>query len=54
MLSTGAELVASGNIGCIMQIRSRLRERGIELPVLHTMEVLDLAYRGELEDFQGS
>ena len=54
LLSTGAELVASGNIGCIMQIRSRLRERGIELPVLHTMEVLDLAYRGELEDFQGS
>jgi len=53
LLSTGAELVASGNIGCIMQIRSRLRERGIELPVLHTMEVLDLAYRGELEDFQG-
>ncbi len=54
LLSTGAELVASGNIGCIMQIRSRLRERGIELPVLHTTEVLDLAYRGELEDFQGS
>ena len=54
LLSTGAELVASGNIGCIMQIRSRLRERGLELPVLHTMEVLDLAYRGELEDFQGS
>lgn len=54
LLSTGAELVASGNIGCIMQLRSRLRERGLDLPVLHTMEVLDLAYRGELEDFPGS
>lgn len=54
LLTTGAELVASGNIGCIMQIRSRLRERGQDLPVLHTMEVLDLAYRGELEDFPGS
>ena len=53
LLSTGAGLVASGNIGCIMQIRTRLRERGLKLPVLHTMEVLDLAYRGELEDFQG-
>ncbi len=54
LLSTGAGLVASGNIGCIMQLRSRLRERGLALPVLHTMEVLDLAYRGLLEDFPGS
>jgi glycolate oxidase iron-sulfur subunit len=48
LLETGADLVVSGNIGCIMQLQSRLREGGRKLPVLHTVEVLDLAYRGLL------
>jgi glycolate oxidase iron-sulfur subunit len=44
--STGAEAVITGNIGCIMQIRTHLKNSGHPLPVLHTMEVLDRAYRG--------
>ena len=48
LLETGADLVVSGNIGCMMQLQSRLREGGRKLPVLHTVEVLDLAYRGLL------
>jgi glycolate oxidase iron-sulfur subunit len=39
--ATGAEIVASGNIGCITQIAS-----GTNLPVVHTVELLDWAYGG--------
>jgi glycolate oxidase iron-sulfur subunit len=43
------DVVASGNIGCITQLRSHLRAAGAPVPVLHTVQVLDLAYRGRLE-----
>jgi glycolate oxidase iron-sulfur subunit len=39
--ATGADLVATGNIGCITQIASAAR-----LPVLHTVQLLDWAYGG--------
>ena len=48
ILGSGAELVISGNIGCMMQIEHHLRALGASLPVRHTVEVLDLAERGEL------
>ncbi len=38
---TGAVMVAAGNIGCITQIAS-----GMDLPVLHTVELLDWATGG--------
>ncbi|WP_034384856.1 glycolate oxidase subunit GlcF [Deinococcus sp. YIM 77859] len=48
ILSTRPDLIASGNIGCHTQIQSHVRRAGSRVPVLHTVEVLDLAYRGEL------
>ena len=39
-LATGAELVASGNIGCLVQLRSHLAKAGSPLKVRHTMQVL--------------
>jgi glycolate oxidase iron-sulfur subunit len=48
LLATGAELVATGNIGCLTQIESHLRRLGRPIPLLHTVEILDRAYRGEL------
>ena len=45
--STGADAVASGNIGCLTQIRTHLREGGAEIPVLHTVEILDRAFGGQ-------
>ncbi|TIX04703.1 MAG: glycolate oxidase iron-sulfur subunit, partial [Mesorhizobium sp.] len=39
--STGAEIVATGNIGCITQIASAAK-----LPVVHTIKLLDWAYGG--------
>ncbi|MEE2778016.1 MAG: heterodisulfide reductase-related iron-sulfur binding cluster [Acidobacteriota bacterium] len=41
--------VVSGNIGCIVQIGRALRQAGSAVPVLHTMELLDAAYRGEFD-----
>ena len=39
--ATGAEVIAAGNIGCIMQIAS-----GTATPVVHTVELLDWATGG--------
>jgi glycolate oxidase iron-sulfur subunit len=43
--STGAEAVAAGNPGCLLQISAALRRCGADLPVRHTVEFLDAAMR---------
>jgi glycolate oxidase iron-sulfur subunit len=54
VIDTGAQAVASGNIGCLTQLTSHLEKLGHALPVLHTMEILDFGYQvsdpGTLED----
>lgn len=45
VLATGAQIVASGNIGCLNQLRLHLIKIGSPLPVRHTMQVLRDAYR---------
>lgn len=47
VLESGAEALASGNIGCITQLETHLAALGRPLPVLHTVEVLAMAYRRE-------
>lgn len=44
LLRSGAQVVASGNPGCIMQIGAGLRARGSDLPVVHPVELLDRSY----------
>ncbi len=44
LLATGAAAVATGNIGCLTQIDVHLRALGRELPIMHTLQVLDRAY----------
>ncbi len=46
ILSTEAQAVATGNIGCMVQLRNHLTVLGQAIPVWHTMEVLDRAYNG--------
>jgi glycolate oxidase iron-sulfur subunit len=46
ILSSGATVVVTGNIGCLVQLRNHLSAQGKPLPVWHTLEVLDRAYRG--------
>jgi glycolate oxidase iron-sulfur subunit len=48
MAATGAQIVATGNIGCMTQLQTHLAALGHDTPVLHTMQVLDRAYAGRL------
>lgn len=42
---TGADIIATGNPGCMMQIAMGMRERGLPMEVMHPVELLDEAYR---------
>ncbi|HXK62155.1 MAG TPA: heterodisulfide reductase-related iron-sulfur binding cluster [Acidobacteriota bacterium] len=44
ILATGAEALAAGNIGCLVQIRAHLAALGHPLPVYHPVQILALAY----------
>jgi glycolate oxidase iron-sulfur subunit len=46
LLDTGADVIASGNPGCTLQIVAHLREQGRPLPVHHPVELLDRSIRG--------
>jgi len=43
--ASGASIIATGNPGCMMQIALGARQRGLELQVLHPVQLLDEAYR---------
>jgi glycolate dehydrogenase iron-sulfur subunit len=40
VIATGAEIVASGNIGCLTQLQMHLKKLGSTIEVKHTMQVL--------------
>ncbi|HZQ98413.1 MAG TPA: (Fe-S)-binding protein, partial [Chloroflexota bacterium] len=42
-LATGAEVIATANPGCLLQLRAGLKERGSEVRVKHVIELLDEA-----------
>ncbi len=44
--ASGAQVVAAGNVGCILQIARKIRERGSPIQVVHPVDLLDRAYRG--------
>ena len=44
--STAAQAVVTANPGCILQIQAGLRARGLDLPVLHLVEILDRSSAG--------
>ncbi len=44
IIQSGAQAVATGNIGCMVQIHNHLKTAGQSLPVYHPFELLDLAY----------
>jgi glycolate oxidase iron-sulfur subunit len=47
ILATGADMVVSGNIGCLMQLEMHLRTLGSSLPVRHTIQLLRDAYASQ-------
>ena len=46
VLAAGAELLASANPGCVLQIQKMLRARGAMLPAAHPIEILDASIAG--------
>ena len=47
VLATGAEVVATGNIGCLTQLKAHLAKQNSPVRVRHTMQVLRDAYEGK-------
>jgi glycolate oxidase iron-sulfur subunit len=45
LLAAGPDLIATGNPGCHMWILAGLKAAGHEIPVRHTIELLDAAYQ---------
>jgi glycolate oxidase iron-sulfur subunit len=46
LLNTGAQLIASANPGCSLQIKKHLQAQGKSVTLLHPMELLDYSIRG--------
>jgi glycolate oxidase iron-sulfur subunit len=46
------DVIAAGNIGCMMQIAGVTDERGNPLPVVHTIELVDWATGGPKPDIE--
>ncbi|HMF28398.1 MAG TPA: (Fe-S)-binding protein, partial [Candidatus Cybelea sp.] len=51
VLSTHAQLLASTNPGCTLQIQMMLRERGAHLVAAHPIELLDASIRNDSAAF---
>ena len=42
--STHAQVLATANVGCMLQLRAGIRQRGLNMDVRHVIELLDGAY----------
>jgi glycolate oxidase iron-sulfur subunit len=47
ILATGADMVVTGNVGCILQIARQIKDRGSPISVAHPVDLLDRAYHGD-------
>jgi glycolate oxidase iron-sulfur subunit len=45
--SLGADVVATGNPGCLLQLTAALARNGKKIPVVHTIQLLDASLRGD-------
>ncbi|MFI5175576.1 MAG: glycolate oxidase subunit GlcF [Terriglobia bacterium] len=46
LLSTGAQIVVSGNPGCLLQLRGGLQRAQRDMPAVHMIELVDASIRG--------
>lgn len=42
---TTADVIATANVGCMLQLRAGVKQRGLKMRVAHVIELLDEAYR---------
>mgnify|MGYP000884871988 FL=1 len=47
IVGTGAQIVLAANAGCLLQIGRELRQNRQPMLLMHPMDLLDMAYRGE-------
>jgi glycolate oxidase iron-sulfur subunit len=47
------DAVATGNVGCLLQLRAALERQGHHIPVLHTVQFLDASIRNTPEAMKG-
>jgi glycolate oxidase iron-sulfur subunit len=45
ILSAQTDVIVTGNIGCMVQLRNHLVSLGKSVPVMHTIQLLDLAFQ---------
>jgi glycolate oxidase iron-sulfur subunit len=48
-----ADVIATGNPGCILQLQSSLQRIGSKTPIVHTIQLLDASIRGQSPDSLG-
>jgi glycolate oxidase iron-sulfur subunit len=46
IVATRAELLVSGNPGCLLQLQASLGKLGHEIPTMHTIQLLDASISG--------
>jgi len=42
--TTSADVIATANVGCMLQLRAGVARRGLKMDVKHVVELLDEAY----------
>jgi glycolate oxidase iron-sulfur subunit len=42
--TTNADTIATANVGCMLQLRAGVQQRGLHMQVKHVIELLDEAY----------
>lgn len=47
LTNTGAQVIASANVGCTLQLNKHLQLQQKQVPIFHPMQLLDYAIRGE-------
>lgn len=45
LLEVHPDVIVTGNAGCSLQLQAKLKERKVNVPVMHPMELLDMSYR---------
>jgi glycolate oxidase iron-sulfur subunit len=46
--SVSSDMLATANVGCMIQLRAGIQSRGLQIPVKHVIELLDEAYGGSI------
>jgi glycolate oxidase iron-sulfur subunit len=47
VLAANADLLATANPGCLLQIQAGIRRTGLDLPAVHPIELVDASIRGQ-------